>query len=92
MYGDSLILLMFSVVVCFCLLRTDSCSTHYTGALCGLGFDPATGESLFPQHDIEISFDVSIQQQDLDLVSFVRSVKAGVNQRLVLLLHSKLTV
>ena len=51
------------------LFRMDSMFSRYTGALCGLGCDPATGESLYSLHDLEISFDTAITQQDLDRVS-----------------------
>ena len=43
--------------------------SRYIGALCGLGCDPATGESLYSLHDLEIAFDTAITQQDLDRVS-----------------------
>lgn len=38
---------------------------QYTGALVGLGFDPRTNESLLPDHDIELVFDVDITEDDI---------------------------
>ena len=49
--------------------RTDPLKRQYTGALCGLGYDPATGESLYLDHDMELVFDTLITQDDLDSVS-----------------------
>ena len=51
----------------FC--RTDELKRQYTGVLCGLGFDPATGESIYPEHDIEVTFDTVISQEDLKMVT-----------------------
>lgn len=42
--------------------------TRYTGALCGVGYDPKTCKSLFPDHDIEVVFDTEITLQDLQIV------------------------
>ena len=53
------------------LFRTDELKRQYTGALCGLGFNPNTGMSLFPDHDIELVFDTLITQEDLDHVSIL---------------------
>ncbi len=49
--------------------RTDELKRQYTGALCGLGFCPDTGMSLFPDHDIELIFDSLIAQDDIAAVS-----------------------
>lgn len=38
------------------------------GAVCGLGCDPITGQSLHHDHDIELVFDTLISQEDLSLV------------------------
>ena len=51
------------------LFRTDQLKRQYTGALCGLGYNPATGESLYYDHDVELVFDTLITQEDLDSVS-----------------------
>jgi ATP-dependent RNA helicase TDRD9 len=36
-----------------------------TGALCGLGFDRITGKPIFPDHDMEVTFDSEITIDDL---------------------------
>jgi len=43
-----------------------------TGALCGLGFDRGTGEPLFPNHDMEVTFDSEITIDDLQVVNRLR--------------------
>lgn len=40
--------------------RTNERRTRLTGALCGLGFDPETNRSFYPEHDMEIAFDTEI--------------------------------
>ena len=42
-----------------------------TGVLCGLGFNPVTNTSLYPDHDIDIGFDVQISTEDLVRVCFI---------------------
>lgn len=49
-------------------LRRSPLGTYYTGALCGLGCDRTTEKSLFPDHDLEIIFDVEITINDLRMV------------------------
>lgn len=49
----------------YLFFRTDKARRSYIGALCGLGFNPLTGESLYPDHDIEISFDIEINLEDI---------------------------
>lgn len=41
-----------------------------TGVLCGLGFNPVTNTSLYPDHDMDIGFDVQISTEDLVRVHF----------------------
>jgi len=43
---------------------------RYTGALCGLGWDISSdeGDSVFPDHDMEVIFDSSFDLIDLQLV------------------------
>jgi len=43
-----------------------------TGALCGLGFDRVTGQPLFPDHDMEVTFDSEITIDDLQVVNQLR--------------------
>ncbi|GAB6026076.1 hypothetical protein CHUAL_012279 [Chamberlinius hualienensis] len=57
-------------------LRTDPKRMKYTGLICGLGYDEATGESLHPNHDMEIAFDVAISDEDIQTANGIR---IGVN-------------
>ena len=56
--------------------HADEHRTRLTGALCGLGYDPETNQSLFPEHDMEIAFDteislnVSISSADTNFIFF----------------------
>lgn len=62
----SLLCLMFTPQM---ELRRSSIAGRYTGALCGLGYHPTTKNSLFPDHDLSIYFDVDITMDDLQDVS-----------------------
>ncbi|XP_015515166.1 probable ATP-dependent RNA helicase spindle-E [Neodiprion lecontei] len=53
------------------LRRTES-GSRYIGALCGLGFDPETNRSLFPDHDMNVVFDVEISLDDLQNINRLR--------------------
>ncbi|XP_048586381.1 ATP-dependent RNA helicase TDRD9 isoform X1 [Nematostella vectensis] len=57
-------------------LRTDPDKHQYTGALIGLGYDPRTNRPMLPDHDIELTFDVEINQND---VIIVNSLRQGIN-------------
>ncbi|GAB1862348.1 Putative ATP-dependent RNA helicase TDRD9 [Camponotus japonicus] len=65
----SLITLIFTP---YMELRRSPLGTYYTGALCGLGFDPSTGKSLFPEHDLQIIFDIEITMNDLRMINKLR--------------------
>ncbi len=52
-------------------LRLDAGRTHFTGALCGLGFDKDSG-AINPENDIEIAFDVEIDFNDFTMVSILK--------------------
>lgn len=39
--------------------------TCYTGALCGLGCNSRAQEGIFPDHDIEVTFDVKFDVEDI---------------------------
>jgi ATP-dependent RNA helicase TDRD9 len=43
-----------------------------TGALCGLGFDKLTEQPVFPEHDMEVTFDSEITIDDLQEVNRLR--------------------
>lgn len=53
-------------------LRRSAMGTRYTGALCGLGFDPTTNAGLFPEHDLQIPFDAEITIDDLQDINRLR--------------------
>ncbi|KAG5328427.1 SPNE helicase, partial [Acromyrmex charruanus] len=54
-------------------LRCNSRRTYYTGALCGLGpKDNFTNRAIFPDHDIEIQFDVEITIDDVKEINKLR--------------------
>lgn len=57
-------------------LRCDPKRTRYTGALCGLGYDPATGDPLYPEHDIELIFDTKIETTD---IRSINAIRMGIN-------------
>uniref|UniRef100_A0A4W6FL00 ATP-dependent RNA helicase TDRD9 n=1 Tax=Lates calcarifer TaxID=8187 RepID=A0A4W6FL00_LATCA len=47
--------------------------TYYTGALCGLGWNSQTQEGLLPDHDIELTFDVRFDVEDITEVTAVET-------------------
>ncbi|XP_072756559.1 probable ATP-dependent RNA helicase spindle-E isoform X2 [Anoplolepis gracilipes] len=54
-------------------LRCNSRKTYYTGALCGLGpVNDRSRQSLFPDHDMEIKFDVQITIDDIKEINKLR--------------------
>ncbi|GFW11949.1 ATP-dependent RNA helicase TDRD9 [Trichonephila clavipes] len=65
----TLICLLFSP---YAEIRTNKERTSYTGALCGLGFDPVTGESIYADHDIELAFDIEITLDDIREINAIR--------------------
>ncbi|KYN01299.1 PREDICTED: putative ATP-dependent RNA helicase TDRD9 [Cyphomyrmex costatus] len=65
----SLITLIFTP---YMELRRSPLGTYYTGALCGLGYNRITGQSLFPDHDLEVMFDVEIAMNDLRMINKLR--------------------
>ncbi|XP_067136468.1 ATP-dependent RNA helicase TDRD9 [Centruroides vittatus] len=52
--------------------RTDIHRKHYTGALCGLGYDEETGKSFHPDHDIELVFETNFDEEDIIMINTVR--------------------
>ena len=52
-------------------LRTDQHRCHYTGCIAGLGYDPNTSQSLFPDHDLDMVFSANIDQDDMNRVSML---------------------
>ncbi|KAG1700906.1 ATP-dependent RNA helicase TDRD9 [Nymphon striatum] len=55
-------------------LRVNEKLEKYTGAICGLGVDPITNCPFYPDHDMEITFDVEFTNQDISLINEIRSV------------------
>ncbi|XP_059209992.1 ATP-dependent RNA helicase TDRD9 isoform X2 [Centropristis striata] len=53
-------------------LRTDEERTCYTGALCGLGWNGQTQEGILPEHDIELTFDVKFDVEDITEINALR--------------------
>ncbi|CAM9496697.1 unnamed protein product [Lampetra fluviatilis] len=53
-------------------LRRDYSRSRYTGALCGLGWDPQTGEAIFTDHDMEVTFDTSFDMDDIIMINSLR--------------------
>nr|XP_040055966.1 ATP-dependent RNA helicase TDRD9 isoform X2 [Gasterosteus aculeatus aculeatus] len=53
-------------------LRTDEERTCYTGALCGLGWNSETQQAVLPEHNIELSFDVKVDVEDITEINALR--------------------
>uniref|UniRef100_A0A671WD89 ATP-dependent RNA helicase TDRD9 n=1 Tax=Sparus aurata TaxID=8175 RepID=A0A671WD89_SPAAU len=53
-------------------LRTDEERTCYTGALCGLGWNSQSQEGILPEHDIELTFDVKFDVEDITEINALR--------------------
>jgi len=55
-------------------LRTDEAKTKYTGALCGLGWDPQSpnSDSAFADNDIELTFDFVFTDNELRQINLIR--------------------
>ncbi|XP_076841783.1 ATP-dependent RNA helicase TDRD9 [Brachyhypopomus gauderio] len=70
----SLITMLFTPVM---ELRTDQERTCFTGALCGLGTDFNSQEALLPDHDIETTFDVTFDVED---ISEINGLRVAVNR------------
>lgn len=79
----SLITLIFTP---YMELRRSPLGTYYTGALCGLGFDPSTGNSLFPEHDLQIIFDIEIMINDLRMVRHLKYFNIFIHYTICILL------
>ncbi|XP_064420872.1 ATP-dependent RNA helicase TDRD9 [Latimeria chalumnae] len=54
-------------------LRTDRKATRFTGALCGLGWNPATNSPLLEDHDIELAFEKQFEVDDIVEINILRS-------------------
>uniref|UniRef100_A0A6Q2Y6L6 RNA helicase n=1 Tax=Esox lucius TaxID=8010 RepID=A0A6Q2Y6L6_ESOLU len=65
----ALLTMLFSPVI---ELRSDSDRTSYTGALCGLGWNVHSREAVLPERDMELSFDVRFDVEDITEVNALR--------------------
>uniref|UniRef100_A0A3B5A8K9 RNA helicase n=1 Tax=Stegastes partitus TaxID=144197 RepID=A0A3B5A8K9_9TELE len=65
----ALITMLFTPVM---ELRTNEERTCYTGALCGLGCNSQTQETILPEHDIELAFDVKFDVEDVTEINALR--------------------
>lgn len=52
-------------------LRVDPKMRSFTGAICGLGMDEINETAFYPDHDMEVIFDVKITNDDVIAVSFI---------------------
>uniref|UniRef100_A0A8C4SZJ9 RNA helicase n=1 Tax=Erpetoichthys calabaricus TaxID=27687 RepID=A0A8C4SZJ9_ERPCA len=53
-------------------LRTNMEGTLFTGALCGLGWNQKNNEPVYPDHDIEVVFDVQFDVSDIAEINHLR--------------------
>ncbi|XP_075723023.1 tudor domain containing 9 protein spindle E isoform X2 [Rhipicephalus microplus] len=53
-------------------LRVNAERSEYIGALCGLGYEQRSNLPLYPEHDLEVSFDINFTNEDLFMVNKVR--------------------
>lgn len=60
--------LVFLLIVC----SVNKEKTCYTGALCGLGCNTQAQEGVLPGHDIELTFDVKFDVEDIIEVTHSR--------------------
>lgn len=68
----------------------DDARTRYTGILCGLGVD-SDGKPMFPEHDMEIAFDVEFSVQDLEKVSGLKNLATS-KKRVLLVRCGDITI
>ncbi|KAK2527545.1 Tdrd9 [Columba livia] len=53
-------------------LRVDKCRKDFTGVLCGLGWSQTCGAPLFPENDMELTFDAHIGVKDITEINILR--------------------
>ncbi|KFP91773.1 Putative ATP-dependent RNA helicase TDRD9, partial [Apaloderma vittatum] len=54
-------------------LRVDKSGKHFTGVLCGLGWNQTCGAPLFPENDMELTFDVHFGVEDISEINILRT-------------------
>ncbi|XP_050083849.1 probable ATP-dependent RNA helicase spindle-E [Anopheles aquasalis] len=57
-----------------CVLKMDDEGTRVCGVLGGLGCDPNTGTSYYPEHDLSLPVDVEITQDDITDINALRYI------------------
>ncbi|XP_035894667.1 probable ATP-dependent RNA helicase spindle-E [Anopheles stephensi] len=55
-----------------CQLRKDPEETRVVGLLAGLGIDPHTGNSIYPEHDMSMSVDICLDEEDIGDINALR--------------------
>nr|XP_016846157.1 PREDICTED: putative ATP-dependent RNA helicase TDRD9 isoform X2 [Anolis carolinensis] len=65
----ALLAMLFAPVI---ELRIDEKQTRYTGVLCGLGWNRSLGTPVFQDHDMELTFDVEIDTEDMTQINILR--------------------
>uniref|UniRef100_A0A182JZG9 Probable ATP-dependent RNA helicase spindle-E n=1 Tax=Anopheles christyi TaxID=43041 RepID=A0A182JZG9_9DIPT len=55
-----------------CLLKKDADGTRVVGLVAGLGIDPRTGGSMYPEHDVSLAVDISIDDNDIADINALR--------------------
>ncbi|XP_060118901.1 ATP-dependent RNA helicase TDRD9 [Heteronotia binoei] len=65
----ALVSMLFAPVI---NLRVDETRRRYVGVLCGLGWNHSLGTPVFPEHDMELAFDVQINADDITQINILR--------------------
>uniref|UniRef100_A0A182SZY6 Tudor domain-containing protein n=1 Tax=Anopheles maculatus TaxID=74869 RepID=A0A182SZY6_9DIPT len=55
-----------------CQLRKDPEQTRAVGLLAGLGIDPRTGNSIYPEHDMSLAVDITLDEEDIGDINALR--------------------
>ncbi|XP_071601524.1 ATP-dependent RNA helicase TDRD9 isoform X2 [Heliangelus exortis] len=54
-------------------LRVDKSGKYFTGVLCGLGWSQTCGAPVFPENDMELTFDVHFGAEDISEINILRT-------------------
>ncbi|XP_050079301.1 probable ATP-dependent RNA helicase spindle-E [Anopheles maculipalpis] len=65
-------ILMALIFAPTCQLRKDPEQTRIVGLLAGLGIDPYTGNSIYPEHDMSLAVDICIDEEDIGDINALR--------------------
>ncbi|XP_058458626.1 probable ATP-dependent RNA helicase spindle-E [Malaya genurostris] len=55
-----------------CQLKKDDDETRVVSILCGLGMDSSTGDAMYPEHDLTMSLDVVLTDEDISQINALR--------------------